>query len=151
MISDEDVALIVAVSAMDNWNVTVLHRQSLHLAFNEEQAKISGLNVALLNHVFAVLAAITGNVYETCRDTAHIGVGCNIEHLAIIFGKGFEKTVGTAILLSVVMGIFFSCCFDLTPSETPVLTAVAILLIVLTEIYKILTQKTGIWFAVCMR
>ena len=136
LISDEDMILIVAVSAGIIGTLLVLHKQFLHLTFNEEQAKISGLNVTLLNYVFVVLAAIT--VVTSMRLVGILLISALIvipNISAIMLGKGFKKTVGTAILfsvLSVVIGIFFSYYFDLAPSGTIVLIAVAILLIVLT-------------------
>ena len=136
LISDEDMILIVAVSAGIIGTLLVLHKQFLHLTFNEEQAKISGLNVTLLNYVFVVLAAIT--VVTSMRLVGILLISALIvipNISAIMLGKGFKKTVGMAILfsvLSVVIGIFFSYYFDLAPSGTIVLIAVAILLIVLT-------------------
>ncbi len=136
LISDEDMVLIVAVSAGIIGTLLVLHKQFLHLTFNEEQAKISGLNVTLLNYVFVVLAAIT--VVTSMRLVGILLISALIvipNISAIMLGKGFKKTVGIAILfsvLSVVIGIFFSYYFDLAPSGTIVLIAVAILLIVLT-------------------
>ena len=51
-------ALMIAVIATVITAILVLYqKQFLHLTFNEEQAKIAGLNITLLNYLFVVLAA----------------------------------------------------------------------------------------------
>ena len=108
----------------------------MHFTFNEGQAKVFGLNVTLLNYVFVVLAAIT--VVTSMRLVGILLISALIvipNISAIMLGKGFKKTVEIIMLfsvLSVVIGIFFSYCFDLATSGTIVLIAVAILLVILT-------------------
>ena len=135
LISTEDVMLIVAISAGIVGTLLALHRQFLHLTFNEEQARVAGLNVTLLNYAFVVLAAVT--VVTSMRLVGILLISALIvipNISAIMLGKGFKKTVGISILfsvLSVVAGILLSYYFDLAPSGTIVLVAVAILLAVL--------------------
>ena len=135
LISTEDVMLIVAISAGIVGTLLALHRQFLHLTFNEEQARVAGLNVTLLNYAFVVLAAVT--VVTSMRLVGILLISALIvipNISAIMLGKGFKKTVGISILfsvLSVVAGILLSYYFDLAPSGTIVLAAVAILLAVL--------------------
>jgi zinc transport system permease protein len=135
LIGTEDVMLIVAISAGIVGTLLALHRQFLHLTFNEEQARVAGLNVTLLNYAFVVLAAVT--VVTSMRLVGILLISALIvipNISAIMLGKGFKKTVGISILfsvLSVVAGILLSYYFDLAPSGTIVLVAVAILLAVL--------------------
>ncbi len=135
LIGTEDVMLIVAISAGIVGTLLALHRQFLHLTFNEEQARVAGLNVTLLNYAFVVLAAVT--VVTSMRLVGILLISALIvipNISAIMLGKGFKKTVGISILfsvLSVVAGILLSYYFDLAPSGTIVLAAVAILLAVL--------------------
>ncbi len=135
LISTEDVMLIVAISAGIVGTLLALHRQFLHLTFNEEQARVAGLNVTLLNYAFVVLAAVT--VVTSMRLVGILLISALIvipNISAIMLGKGFKKTVGISMLfsvLSVVAGILLSYYFDLAPSGTIVLVAVAILLAVL--------------------
>ena len=135
LISAEDVTLILGISAGIVGVLLALRRQFLHITFNEEQARLSGLNVTLLNYVFVALAAVT--VVTSMRLVGILLISALIvvpNISAILLGKGFKKTVAAAILIAVfsaVAGILLSYYLDLAPSGTIVMITVAILLAVL--------------------
>ena len=108
-------------------------KQFLHLTFNEEQAKIAGLNITLLNYLFVVLAAITVVVSMRLVGILLISALIVIPNIsAMMFGKGFKKTVGISVsmsIFSVTSGIIISHYLDLAPSGTIVMIAVALLLV----------------------
>lgn len=132
LISAEDAALIIAISAGIVGTLLALRKQFLHLSFNEEQAKVAGLNVTLLNYLFVVLAAVT--VVTSMRLVGILLISALVvipNIAAMLYGKGFKKTVGISVSMSVfstVMGIFLSYTFNLAPSGTIVMIAVALLL-----------------------
>lgn len=132
LISTEDVVLILTVSAGIVGILIALKGQFLHLTFNEEQAKVAGLNVTLLNYVFVVLAAVTVVISMRLVGILLISALIVIPNIsAIMLGREFKKTVILSILFaifSVVAGILLSYYLDLAPSGTIVMLTVAILL-----------------------
>ncbi|MSV26723.1 MAG: zinc ABC transporter permease [Nitrosarchaeum sp.] len=148
LISLEDTALIIAISAGIVVILLALQKQFLHLTFNEEQAKIAGLNVTALNYVFVVLAAVT--VVTSMRLVGILLISALIvipNISAMMFGRGFKKTVGISItmsIFSVVTGIFLSYYLNLAPSGTIVIITVALLLGTLAARSAGLISKTSI-------
>ncbi|MBM3894961.1 MAG: metal ABC transporter permease [Thaumarchaeota archaeon] len=132
LIGLEDMIMITAISAGIVWTLLVFQKQFLHLSFNEEQAKVAGLNTTFLNYLFVILAAVT--VVNSMRLVGILLISALIvipNISAMLFGKGFKKTVVISILMSVssvVTGIFLSYYLNLAPSGTIVLIAVALLL-----------------------
>jgi len=135
LISNEDTIMILAISAGIIATLVIMQKQFLHLTFNEEQAKIAGLPVTLLNYAFVILASIT--VVTSMRLVGILLISALIvipNITAMMFGKGFKKTVGISMsisVISVVSGILLSYYYNVAPSGTIVMIAVAILIGVL--------------------
>ena len=131
LISNEDTIMILAISSGIIATLVVLQKQFLHLTFNEEQAKLVGLRTTLLNYAFVVLASIT--VVTSMRLVGILLISALIvipNITAMMFGKGFKKTVfismGIAVI-SVISGILVSYFLNVAPSGTIVVIAVGIL------------------------
>ena len=148
LISNEDTIMILAISAGIIATLIVMQKQFLHLTFNEEQAKIAGLPVTLLNYAFVILASVT--VVTSMRLVGILLISALIvipNITAMMFGKGFKKTVGIAMsisVISVVSGILLSYYYNVAPSGTIVMIAVAILIGVLVARSAGLISKTDI-------
>ena len=131
LISNEDTIMILAISAGIIATLTLLQKQFLHLTFNEEQAKLGGLRTTLLNYAFVVLASIT--VVTSMRLVGILLISALIvipNITAMMFGKGFKKTVFISMsisVISVVSGILVSYFLNVAPSGTIVVIAVGIL------------------------
>ena len=131
LISNEDTMIILTISAGIIATLVTLRKQFLQITFNEEQAKISGLPVTLLNYAFVVLAAVT--VVTSMRLVGILLISALIvipNISAMMFGKGFKQTVGISMLISatsVVTGILLSYYYNLAPSGIIVIVAVSIL------------------------
>ncbi len=131
LISLEDTLFILGISAGIVATLTVLRKQLLHLTFDEEQAKMSGLNTDRLNYVFVILASVT--VITSMRLVGVLLISALIvlpNITSMLFGKGFKKTVILSMsisVFSVVSGIIMSYYLDLAPSGTIVMISVAIL------------------------
>ena len=132
LISQEDTIMILAISAGIIATLTILQKQFLHLTFNEEQAKLSGMRTTLLNYAFVVLASIT--VVTSMRLVGILLISALIvipNITAMQFGKGFKKTVFISMsisVISVVSGILLSYSLNVAPSGTIVVIAVGILI-----------------------
>ena len=142
LISQEDTIMILALSAGIIATLTIMQKQFLHLTFNEEQAKLTGMRTTLLNYAFVVLASIT--VVTSMRLVGILLISALIvipNITAMQFGKGFKKTVFISMsisVISVVSGILVSYFLNVAPSGTIVVIAVGIL------IGTLLLKSTGI-------
>ncbi|MBI5146128.1 MAG: metal ABC transporter permease [Thaumarchaeota archaeon] len=131
LISTEDMLLILGISSGIIATLVALRKQLLHLTFDEEQAQVSGINTDKLNYVFVVLASIT--VITSMRLVGILLISALIvlpNITAIMFGKGFKKTIALSVsmsVISVVSGIILSYYLDLAPSGTIVMISVAML------------------------
>ena len=131
LISNEDTIMILGISAGIIATLTIMQKQFLHLTFNEEQAKLVGLRTTLLNYTFVVLASITVVTSMRLVGVLLISALIVIPNIsAMMFGKGFKKTVIISMsisVISVVSGILLSYFLNVAPSGTIVVIAVGIL------------------------
>jgi zinc transport system permease protein len=107
-------------------------RRFMYITFNEEQAKISGLQISNLNYLLITLATIT--VISSIRLVGILLISSLLvlpNLTAMMFGRGFKKTAiissGVAVF-SVISGIIVSYVANLAPGGTIVLVSVAIFL-----------------------
>jgi len=148
LISNEDTIMILAISSGIIATLVVLQKQFLHLTFNEEQAKLVGLRTTLLNYAFVILASIT--VVTSMRLVGILLISALIvipNITAMMFGKGFKKTVCISMgisVISVIGGILLSYFLNLAPSGTIVVIAVGILVGTLVLKSTGLLQKVDI-------
>ena len=132
LISDEDLIMILAISSGVVGTLIVLQKQFLHLTFNEEQAKLGGLQTTLLNYAFVILAAIT--VVTSFRLVGMLLISALVvipNITAMMYGKGFKKTVCLSLgisVFSVISGILVSYFFNVAASGTIVIITVGILI-----------------------
>jgi len=147
LISDEDTILILTISAGVVASLALLRKKLLHFAFDEEQARVSGLNVDRLNYVFVIIAGIT--VITSMRLVGILLISALIvlpNITSMLLGKSFKQTVIISILISifsVVFGIVLSYYLDLAPSGTIVMISVAILVVTLCAKYLGLVGKAA--------
>ena len=148
LISNEDTIMILAISSGIIATLLVLQKQFLHLTFNEEQAKLVGLRTTLLNYAFVILASIT--VVTSMRLVGILLISALIvipNITAMMFGKGFKKTVCISMgisVISVIGGILLSYFLNLAPSGTIVIITVGILIGTLVLKSTGLLQKVDI-------
>lgn len=139
LVSLEDTLSILAISTGVIAVVVALRKQLLHLTFDEEQAKVSGVSVDRLNYIFVVLASVT--VITSMRLVGILMISALIvlpNITSMMFGKGFKKTIAISMsisVFSVVSGIVLSYYWDLAPSGVIVMISVAILVGVLVAKY----------------
>jgi zinc transport system permease protein len=132
LISMQDQIMILLLSAAVLLIVLKLHRQLMYVAFSEDQARVSGINVTRLNYLFIGLASLA--VIASLRLVGVLLISSltvipNIT--AMMFGKGFKKTALISIIIavsSVLVGIVISYTANLAPGGTIVLLTIFILL-----------------------
>jgi zinc transport system permease protein len=128
LVSQDEVYMILGLSAGIMTILLLLYRKFTYIAFDEEQAKVSGLSVSKLNYLFIVLASIT--VIASIRLVGILLISSLIvipNITAMLFGKGFRKTAlisGIIGVFSVVTGILISYVANIATGGTIVLVLV---------------------------
>jgi zinc transport system permease protein len=128
LVSTEEVYMILGLSAGIMTILLLLYRKFMYIAFDEEQAKVSGLQVSRLNYLFIVLASIT--VIASIRLVGILLISSLIvipNVTAMLFGKGFKKTAfisGIIGVFSVVAGVLISYEANIATGGTIVLVLV---------------------------
>ena len=61
-ISNEEVLIVIVVSITVVLTCIFLYKELMHISFDEESAKLSGINVEVINFIFVILTAITVSI-----------------------------------------------------------------------------------------
>jgi zinc transport system permease protein len=138
--------LIVGIASIVSFIILLLYKKFIYIAFDEDQAKISGLSVQKLDYLFTVLVAITVIVSMKLVGILMISSLIVIPNItSLMFNQGFKITLLISILISissVFLGIIISYFFNLAPSGAIVLLSVGIFLTVVTMRYFYKKLKT---------
>jgi len=139
LVSLDDMLLILGIAVTVSIMILLLYQKFIYIAFDEDQAKISGMSVQKLDYLFTVLVAITVIVSMKLVGILMISSLIVIPNItAITFNQGFKTTMIISILLSifsVFFGIILSYFFNLAPSGVIVLLSVGIFLSVISVKY----------------
>jgi zinc transport system permease protein len=140
LISSNDQLTILIIGSIVLGITYKLYRKLVYIAFDEEQAKVSGIDVTKLNYIFIVLASIT--VITSVRLVGVLLISSLIvipNITAMILGKGFKKTLLMSIsiaVISAISGILISYILNLAPGGTIVIVSVGIFLAVISARYS---------------
>ena len=132
LIGLDEMSFIIITCAAAFIILLVIYRPLLHLTFNEEQAKVSGINTVFLNYLFVVLAAVIVVASMKLVGILLISALIVIPNItAMMFAKNFKMTVlismgiaGTAV----VVGLLASYYLNLAPSGTIVICVLGVFL-----------------------
>ena len=133
LVSNDDVIMILITAAIVIPVIYILYKKLVLIIFDENQAKVSGLNVTWINTLFIILASIT--IIASIRLVGVLLISSLIvipNITALMLGKGFKKTIFISCAMSVfsvVFGIVISYYSNLVPSGTIVLTMISMFLI----------------------
>jgi zinc transport system permease protein len=146
LVGNDDLIMILITAAIVIPVIYLLYKKLVLIIFDENQAKVSGLNVTWINTLFIILASIT--IIASIRLVGVLLISSLIvipNITAIMLGKGFKKTLLISCAMSVfssVFGIVISYYLNLAPSGTIVLILVSIFLIsVIAKNMKIRSNK----------
>jgi zinc transport system permease protein len=148
LISYNDQLMILLITLIILAIMYKLYRKLMYIAFDEEQAKVSGIDVTKLNYLFIVLASVT--VITSVRLVGVLLISSLIvipNITAMMFGKGFKKTLLISIssaVLSVIGGIVISYIMNLAPGGTIVIISVGIFLALISVKYSFKAIKLEI-------
>lgn len=139
LVNDIETVTIIILSIVSILFVILCYKKLIYLVFNEEQAKVNGINTTILNYLFIVLATVC--IVASIRLIGVLMVSSlliipNVSSL--LFGYGFKKTIllsSCFSLLSVVFGIILSYELDITPSGMIVVISTGIFFIITISKY----------------
>jgi zinc transport system permease protein len=130
LVGYEETLIIVILSIVIISFVVTFYKRLVYLVFNEEQAKISGLNVTLLNYLFIILATVSIVISIRLIGVLMVSSLLIIPNVAaLLLGYGFKKTLLLSAcfsVLSVVVGTILSYEINVTPSGMIVLVSTGI-------------------------
>src|SRR5687768_7800452 len=125
LVSLQDIYPIIIVAIIVVSIIIVYYKKFIYIAFDEEQAKISGIEVEKLNYLFTILVAITIIFSMKLVGILLISALIVIPNItALLFNQGFKKTLVISLSLStfsVFAGIVLSYYYNLAPSGIIVL------------------------------
>ena len=125
LVSPEDIYPIIIVAILVVSITIVYYKKFIYIAFDEDQAKISGIEVEKLNYLFTILVAITIIVSMKLVGILLISSLIVIPNItALLFNRGFKKTLLISLSLStfsVFAGVVLSYYYNLAPSGIIVL------------------------------
>ena len=147
LVGFQDEITVLALSIAIISIICLLYKKLMYITFNEEQAKVSGLDVSKLNYLFIILAGIT--VITSIRLVGVLLISSLLvipNITAMMFEKGFKKTalISTIIAVcSVEVGIIFSYIWNIAPGGTIVIVSIIIFLIIMPAkfVFRLLSRK----------
>ena len=147
LISIQDQETILLASAIILSILYFFYQKLIYVTFDEEQAKVSGINVSRLNYLFVILASISVIVSVRLVGVLLISSLIVIPNItAIMFGKGFKKTALISLsiaIMYVLLGVLISYIMNLAPGGTIVITSVTTYLVAMTT--KYFKKKIMMW------
>jgi zinc transport system permease protein len=130
LVSSQDMTVILIIAVVVIGSICYVFQKLLYVTFDENQARVSGLNVGMLNYFFIVIACIAVIASIRLVGVLLISSLVVIPNLtALVLGKGFKQTILISFsfaIFSVVLGIILSYVANLAPSGTIVLTSTII-------------------------
>ena len=134
-VTREDLLVVLILSIVAVALLITLYQKLVFIAFDEEGAEIAGLNVKLLNYLFALLVGCTISV--SIRIIGMMVISSMIAlpvATALQLNKGFKQTLIYSIIFGsfdMLAGIFLSYYMDCAPGGTIAILSVVTLLIII--------------------
>jgi zinc transport system permease protein len=129
-VTASDIGIIAVAGVLIMAVLVVFYKEFFCVAFNEELAAASGVNVRVLNIMLIVLAAITVSLSMRIVGALLIGALMIIPTVsAIQFKMGFKQTMALGIGISifcVISGLFASYYLNLASGGTIVVIALLV-------------------------
>lgn len=134
-VTRQDLVVVLILSIISVILLISMYQKLVFITFDEEGAQIAGLNVKLINYLFALLVGCTISV--SIRIIGMLVISSMIAlpvATALQLNKGFKKTLIYSIIFGsfdMLAGIFLSYYIDCAPGGTIAILSVVTLLIVI--------------------
>jgi zinc transport system permease protein len=137
-VNTTDLLLIIPLGVIIAITVVIYYKQFLYISFDEEGARLSGINVPAFNILLMVLTAII--VSLSIRIVGSLLIGALIVIPVVTAGqiaRSFKASLYLSVLfsvISVIAGLFASYYFNLAAGGTIVL--VALIIFAITSFFR---------------
>ncbi|MEG0308709.1 MAG: metal ABC transporter permease [Clostridium sp.] len=138
-----DLLVMVILSCISIITLYFLYDKLLYTTFDEEGAKIAGINVKAVNYIFALLVGAT--ISASIRIMGILVMSSMIAlpvATSLQLNKGFKPTLLFSIFfgfIDIILGLILSYVFNCAPGGTIALTSVFVLISVI--IYNSITMS----------
>ena len=129
-ISKNDMIFTIAIFIFSGLFYTIFFKELIFITFDEEVAKVSGINVAIFDSIFLIILTI---IIVACVKLVGIIMTSAFLILPASFGLNFSKDYKSVIFLSIIYAIFsfitgyiFSYNFDIPVGATIVVISTLI-------------------------
>jgi zinc transport system permease protein len=134
-VDKSDIFIILVTSALILIFAALFHRQIVSLCFDETYARISGINVRLLQFAITIILAVVISVFLDLVGVLLISALLIVPvSTSILIGNSFRQTIRTAIIfseISIILGFYTSYKLSLPIGSTVALFNILILGIVM--------------------
>lgn len=132
-VSTEDLIIIALIALVCFIGIFLLYSKLVYTTFDEEGAKVSGINTKVINYIFTLMVGATISVSIRVMGILVISSIIVVPvATAMQFKKGFNKTLILSMIfgvIDVIGGLILSYYIDSAPGGTIALTSVAILIV----------------------
>jgi zinc transport system permease protein len=132
-VSEDDVRYVVLFGGISLVLLLAFSKQLCYIAYDEELAKVSGINVKVLNFLLISIVAVIIALSIRVVGSLLIGALMVIPTVAALqYRQGFLKTMALSVVFGVfgvIAGMFFSYHFSLPSGATIVLSVLSIFII----------------------
>lgn len=121
-VGKSDLVLILIISVVSIFLIAIFYNNFLYTTFDEQGARVSGINTKFLNYIFSIVVGFVISV--SIRITGILVVSSLLAvpvAAAMQFKKGFKSTLILSILFSfidVLVGLFSSYYLNCAPGGT---------------------------------
>ncbi|WP_300349547.1 metal ABC transporter permease [Clostridium sp.] len=139
-VTKSDLIIIAVVSILCLIGIFSLYNKLVYTTFDEEGARVSGINTKLINYVFTIIVGATISV--SIRVMGILVISSIIVMPAATsmqFKKGFSKSLVISIIIGIIDvlgGLLISSLLDFAPGGTIALTSVVVLILSLIINHK---------------
>ena len=137
-ISNTEVLIVIVVSVTVVLTCIFLYKELMHISFDEESAKLSGINVEVVNFVFVFLTAITVSIASRTVGALIVSSLMVVPvATSIMIAKSYKSMMIISVVFAfveVISGITISYYAGLKPGATIVLLAV--ILFIITSFFR---------------
>lgn len=142
-ISDWELFLVTGIALLVIFACIFLYKELFYLVFDEEGAKITGLNTSLINSIFIIVTALAVSISSRTIGSLLVSSVLVIPTAsAMQISKSYLSTIIISILycmISVILGISFSFYLGIKPGAT--IAVILVILFFITALCKQLKVK----------
>lgn len=127
-ITSHDIFVIATISIIVISFILYFKRELFYISFDQDSARVSGINVTLINILFSILVAITVVISLQMMGILLVSALLVIPAaIALQLGKGMNATILSSVIISsmaVILGIVLSFYLDIATSGAIILLLV---------------------------